>query len=94
MDEIERAQALAACHQFLQQKGIEVSIVHNLGEVQSITGRSAKPYLTPLVSPEFNDLTQANSLWLTGIKDGNPVMLGGARLEVVEQGELPLFAET
>jgi hypothetical protein len=83
MDEIERATALVCCHQYLKKRGIDVHIVHNLDAVDGMVTESSKPYLTPLMSPAHNDLTAGNSVWLAGIKSGDPVMLGGARLEHV-----------
>lgn len=79
--EIERGQIIGRCDQYLAQQGIEVAELVDYSRVHEIAAAASKGYLTPLMSPAHHDLTVGNSVWLVAWRGGDPVMLGGARLE-------------
>ncbi|WP_238368259.1 hypothetical protein [Mesobacterium pallidum] len=67
----------------LKSRGIDVREVVDFGEVSEIVRRAGKPYLTPFSSPDFNDFTSENVLWLVGEREGEPAFIGCARLEAI-----------
>lgn len=81
MNEIEKATVLARCSDYLASQGITVMALDNFERVSELLAEAGKPYLTPFSSPIHNDLTEGNALWLIGLRDGRPVMMGCARLE-------------
>ena len=83
VNEIEKATLLSKCHAYLMRYGIAVEIVDDLDTLSEIIVESGKPYFTPMASPAHNDLGDGNSMWLVGRCEGNPVLIGGARLELV-----------
>jgi hypothetical protein len=66
---------------YLSRHGLEVEEISNVAKVPELVAEAEKPYLTPLSSPEFNDFTHENSIWLVAKRAGKPVYLGCARLE-------------
>lgn len=84
------AVALADCVAFLNKRGLSVEIVEDANAVHDLIRALGKEYLTPIGSPEFNDLTHGNSIWLVSKRQDGPCMIGAARLD--ELGGEPLAA--
>lgn len=78
---VEYSQMIGSCGAYLTGQGYRVEEVADFSRIEEIVAASEKAYLTPLVSPQKNDLTEGNCLWLVAWKGDVPVMLGGARLE-------------
>lgn len=81
MDTLARAAAIGRLMKVLESKGFEVSQVSDPVEVGDIVAQIGKPYLTPMSAAASNDFTSGNYLPLVARKDGEPAMLGCARLE-------------
>lgn len=79
--EIEKGQIIGKCEAHLAQKGIRVEQVEDFDRIPYLMKQSKKTYLTPIVSPLNNCLTQGNCIWLVGWLGDQPAMIGGARLE-------------
>jgi hypothetical protein len=81
LTELQKAEIIADCSAHLSRNGVFVQQISDFSKVLEMVRAAGKNYLTPLSSPEYNDLTQGGCIWLVGMKDGTPAMLGGARLE-------------
>lgn len=83
---VEKSEILTRRKDYLLSVGIRVEQLEDFSKVKSLVSITQKNYLTPLASPEKNDLTHGNCIWLIGWYESEPVILGGARLEDL-QGE-------
>lgn len=81
LSELEKGQMIGRCEAFLNGRGYRIEEITDYSRIEEIAADSRKAYLTPLVSPKTNDLTNGNCIWLAAWKGDVPVMLGGARLE-------------
>lgn len=68
-------------HQCERELGLTVRQVTDPSEVRRILGVMDKGFLSPVLDPDKNDFTPANSFWLVGERDGEPVLAGGVRVD-------------
>jgi hypothetical protein len=81
LDILNRAHAVGTLRTVLLSKGISVDVITDYAVVRDLIAASGKDYLTPFSSPDHNDFTDGNCIWLCGSDGEGPVMLGAARLE-------------
>lgn len=89
--ELEKGQVIAACVQHLEANGLTVEQVGDFTTIEGIVRDVQKEYFTPVVSPNFNDLTASNAIWLVARRDGLPIIVGGARLEDLSSESVGTF---
>ncbi len=88
MGEYEKAELIAICREKLLRDGLAVHVEQDFDRVPKIIEAIGKPYLTPKMSPFFNDFTAENCFWLRLEKDGETVALAGARLDDLGDGSI------
>lgn len=81
LDILQKADAVGQLRAFLAERGISVEIILDYSRVSALIEEAGKDYLTPFSSPDHNDFTDQNCIWLCGFDEAGPVMLGAARLE-------------
>ncbi|MBO9451467.1 hypothetical protein J7426_14430 [Tropicibacter sp. R16_0] len=81
MQVVQSGLCLGKLCEYLGGYGLEIEEISDVSEIPNLVKAAQKPYLTPLSSPEFNDFTWSNSIWLVAKRAGQPVYLGCARLE-------------
>lgn len=65
----------------LQSKNYDVDVLDDVAEIPSIIAELGKPYLTPKLSPTFNDFTSEDTFWML-LRHGEEVVgVAGCRLE-------------
>lgn len=84
MNTVDKAQAFGTLDAFMNAQGYKIESLNDFSEIPHIASQLGKQYLTPMSSPDFNDLTEGRSICLVARKDGMPVMMGCARLEDIE----------
>ena len=80
---VEKGTVIGACTTHLAERGLRIEQVTEYDRIPEIVERAQKEYLTPVVSPVHNDLTQGNCIWLVAWLGDQPAMVGGARLEAL-----------
>lgn len=75
--------AASECQRTLAEKGIALRVTVDETEVLNSVEKIGKPYLTPWLDPRLNDFTPDNFFWLIAERDGQPLIVGGGRLDVV-----------
>ena len=88
MGEYEKAELIAICREKLLLDGLVVQVEQDFEIVPKIVEAIGKPYLTPKMSPFFNDFTGSNCFWLLLKKDGDVVAAAGARLDDLGDGSI------
>ncbi len=78
---LQKADAVGQLRGFLAERAISVEIIQDYSRVCALIDAAGKEYLTPFSSPDHNDFTDQNCIWLCGFDADGPVMLGAARLE-------------
>lgn len=69
------------CLSELQQKGYDVEVLEDVSDIPQIVSDLGKPYLTPKLSPAFNDFTSEDNFWML-LKNGEQIVgVAGCRLE-------------
>lgn len=68
-------------HQCERALGMTVRQVTDPDEVRCVLGKMDKGFLSPVLDPDKNDFTPANSFWLVAERDGDPVLAGGVRFD-------------
>ena len=81
MDILQQADAVGRLRGVLKSRGISVEVIQDYSRVCALIEAAGKEYLTPFSSPDHNDFTERNCIWLCGFDVDGPVMLGAARLE-------------
>lgn len=61
--------------------GMQVRQVFDAEEIRYALKSISKPYLSPLLNPDHNDFTPANSFWIVAESDEGPQMIVGVRLD-------------
>jgi len=75
----------AYCLNMIETSGYSVKEYTDYSKIPQILDSLGKPYVTPHLSPNRNDFTQASSFWIVVEKDGVVVAAGGVRLEDLGQ---------
>lgn len=88
MGEYEKAELIAICREKLLLDGLVVQVEQDFDVVPKIIEAIGKPYLTPKMSPFYNDFTGANCFWLLLKKDDQVVGAAGARLDDLGDGSI------
>lgn len=88
MGEYEKAELIAICREKLLLNGLIVHVEQDFDKVPQIIETIGKPYLTPKMSPFFNDFTGENCFWLLLKKEGQVVAAAGARLDDLGDGSI------
>lgn len=65
----------------LKGRGCDVGVTHDYRSVSERLREIGKPYLTPTLSPEWNDFTQEGCFWITIGKGGRMLGAAGVKLE-------------
>ncbi|MEP1521985.1 hypothetical protein [Ascidiaceihabitans sp.] len=78
---LSHALAFGRVAHFFEKTGHTIEEISNFDEVKELVEGIDKPYLSSFSSPDFNDFTQTNALWLVVRKNGLPAYIGCARLE-------------
>lgn len=84
-------QAFTRCSEILSRQGIEIEAVTDVDTVHRSVEEIGKPYLTPWLNPATNDFTPENYFWLIGRQEGTAVLVGGARLDIVQSNASGAF---
>ncbi len=80
--------AARRCLDALEVKGLSVEAVTGSQDILRVLEDLGKPYLTPAMSPRFNDFTSQNCFWLVLSRQEERVAAVAARL--VELGEMAI----
>lgn len=88
MGEYDKAELIAICREKLLRDGLVVQVEQDFDVVHDIIEEIGKPYLTPKMSPFFNDFTATNCFWLLLRKDDEIVAAAGARLDDLGDGSI------
>ena len=72
MTEIHTLSAARQCLDVIEENGFSVRQVANVPSIQIVLDKIGKEYLTPAMSPFFNDFTETSSFWLLLEKDNGP----------------------
>lgn len=89
--ETEKGIIIGRCEARLAQHGIRVEQIDDFDRIPGLIEKSEKNYLTPIVSPLRNCLTQNNCIWLIGWRGDIPAFIGGARLEDLGDEPVSMF---
>lgn len=71
--------------------GLRVRQVYDSAEIKSALEDISKPYLSPLLDPDHNDFTPANSFWVVADGDNGPEMVVGVRLDDLSSMDVVSF---
>ncbi len=88
MLELEKSMLLAQASQRLHDAGFECAVTVNAGEVAAMLRELEKPYITPYLSPGYNDFTWSSSFWFVVRCEGRLVAMGGVRFDDI--GDEPI----
>jgi hypothetical protein len=88
MGEYEKAELIAICREKLMAEGLTVRVEQDFDLVPRIIEAIGKPYLTPKMSPFYNDFTGENCFWLLLERKGEVVAAAGARLDDLGDGSI------
>lgn len=75
--------AACECQRALSEKGLSLRVTVDADEVFGSVEEIGKPYLTPWLDPKKNDFTASNFFWLIASREGEPIIVGGGRLDLV-----------
>jgi hypothetical protein len=73
----------AACTKALGSNGIQIDLVTDPDEIAASLSGMRNAFISPWLDPACNDFTSDNYFWLVGSRDGEPLLVGGGRLDVV-----------
>ncbi|MCR9124497.1 MAG: hypothetical protein NXH82_00075 [Rhodobacteraceae bacterium] len=88
MGEYEKAELIAICREKLLAEGYLLRVEQDFDMVPKIIDAIGKPYLTPKMSPFFNDFTGENCFWLLLERGDQLVAAAGARLDDLGGGSI------
>jgi len=78
--------AAAECQTALAKQGLKVAVTVDPGKIRDSVDKVGKPYLTPILDPAQNDFSESNYFWMIASREGEPVIVGGGRLDHMAQG--------
>ncbi|MEH6522591.1 hypothetical protein [Sulfitobacter sp.] len=81
MDILERSHSIGILREDLIRQGLTLELVEDYSRISEMMELSGKDHLSPFTSPEFNDFTAGNCIWLCLHDADGPVVMGAARLE-------------
>lgn len=82
------------CQEALWESGMEIRQETDFRKVAPLVEAMGKEYLTPILSPKYNDFTESNCFWLVAEKDGEPHIIGGARKDDLRKANPSIFLQT
>ncbi|TNF60066.1 MAG: hypothetical protein EP307_09270 [Rhodobacteraceae bacterium] len=88
MQEFDKTELIAICRGKLQEDGFRVVVEQDFDRIPSILDEIGKPYLTPKMSPLYNDFTGHDCFWLLLMRDNRVVAAAGTRLDDIGGGSI------
>lgn len=86
MNFLELSQLAVMCQAELWEDGLTVRQETDFSVIGSIAqSLDPKKTVTPVLEPGLNDFTSSNCFWLIAEKDGQPMLMGGARFDDLTQ---------
>ncbi len=85
MKALEFVKAATFCLDSLKASGLELEELTDFDAVEQLIEDMEKPYLTPILAPNNNDFTEETAFWLAAWDGTEPVILIGAKLEVLDR---------
>lgn len=83
MQTLDVMKAAAICLERLKARGFEVEQSADFTRVTAQIAGMEKNYLTPKLSPDWNDFTSESAIWLFLLRGGKPVGGVGARFDAL-----------
>jgi hypothetical protein len=93
MNILDRANVVGALSELLLHRGLRLEVLEDYSRVREAIDFAGKEYLTPFSSPDFNDFTSENCIWMCAYDGDGPVILGAARLEDLGNERLDVYWE-